>query len=171
MLIFLVGFMGCGKSYTARNLSSMLSIKQIDMDKAIEEQEGITVKEIFQQHGESYFRELERAYLKNLDPADDIIIATGGGAPCFFDNIGLMKQKGLVIWLNRSKDIALAQLLKGIDKRPLLAGMTIDQVDAFYSQKLEERRPFYQQAHICVGDASVEEVAMMIKAYRQKSIS
>jgi shikimate kinase len=163
MIIFLVGFMGCGKSYTGRTLSGLLDIPFIDMDKAIEEQEGKTVKEIFETEGEAYFREQERIFLEQLDTNQNLIIATGGGAPCFFDNMQLMNEKGWTFWLNRSKDVTLSQLLKGIKKRPLLQGKSPDEVESFYTEKLAERTPFYEKATFHVGDASAEDIADMIK--------
>ena len=167
MLVFLIGFMGCGKSYTARNLSVMLEMPHIDMDKAIEEAEGMTIKEIFAEKGEPYFREAERKFLQNMDADANLIIATGGGAACFFDNIKTMNEKGLTIYLNRSKSIAMAQLLKGIEKRPLLQGMTEEQIADFYDTKLAERSPFYEQAKYHAGDADVEEIADYIKSLKQ----
>jgi shikimate kinase len=163
MIIFLVGFMGCGKSYTGRALSDLLDIPFIDMDKAIEEKEGMTVKEIFETQGEAYFREQERSFLEQLDTDQKLIVATGGGAPCFFDNMQLMNEIGWTFWLNRSKDVALAQLLKGIEKRPLLQGKSPEEVAAYYTEKLAERTPFYQQATFHVGDAPAEEIAEMIR--------
>jgi shikimate kinase len=163
MIIFLVGFMGCGKSYTGRTLSGLLNIPFVDMDKAIEVQEAKTVKEIFERKGEAYFREQERAFLEQLDRNQNLIIATGGGAPCFFDNMDLMNEKGRTFWLNRSKDIALGQLLKGIDKRPLLTGKSPAEVEAFYTERLAERTPFYEKATFHVGDASAEDIAEMIR--------
>lgn len=163
MIIFLVGFMGCGKSYTGRTLSGLLDIPFVDMDKAIEAQEGKSVKEIFETKGESYFREQERSFLEQLDNSQNLIVATGGGAPCFFDNMELMNDKGWTLYLNRSKDIVLAQLLKGIDKRPLLMGKSPEEVEAFYTEKLAERAPFYEKATFHVGDASAEDIAEIIR--------
>lgn len=164
MLIFLIGFMGSGKSYAARNLSELLQIPFVDTDKAIEAAEGMTVKEIFEQKGEAYFRNLERAYLSGLSPDQSLIVATGGGMPCFFDNMQVMNRKGLTIFLNRSRERALAQLLKGIEKRPLLQDKNEEQIGAFYDEKLAERMPFYAEAEIHAGDADIEELAGLIKA-------
>jgi shikimate kinase len=163
MIIFLVGFMGCGKSFAGKTLSDLLDIPFIDMDKAIEEQEGKTVKEIFETQGEAYFREQERSFLEQLDTDQKLIVATGGGAACFFDNMDLMNEKGWTFWLNRSKEIALSQLLKGIEKRPLLMGKSPAEVEAFYTERLAERIPFYEKATFHVGDASAEDIADMIK--------
>lgn len=164
MLYFLIGFMGSGKSYAGRHLAEELGIPCIDMDKYIEATEQRTIKEIFEQEGEEYFRNLERNFLEELDPQEHKIISTGGGAPCFFDNMQVMNQKGLTIYLNRSKEVVMAQLLKGIDKRPLLKGKTPDEIWEFYDSKLQERKPFYEKAIIHAGDLTYRDIAQMIKS-------
>ncbi|MCO5230832.1 MAG: shikimate kinase [Chitinophagales bacterium] len=164
MLYFLIGFMGSGKSYTGRNISELLSIPIIDMDKYIEEKENRSIAEIFEKDGEPYFRKLERDFLENLDPNNNLIISTGGGAPCFFDNMELMNQKGMTIYLNRSKEVVMRQLLKGIDKRPLLKGKSEDEIWAFYDSKLSERKSFYEKAKIHAGDLGYVEIAQLLKS-------
>lgn len=164
MLYFLIGFMGSGKSFAGRNLAEELNLPCIDMDKHIEETEQKSIKEIFDEKGESYFRELERKFLEELKPADELIISTGGGAPCFLDNMQVMNQKGLTIYLNRSKEVVMAQLLKGIEKRPLLKGKTPEEIWEFYDNKLAERKAFYEQATIHARDLGYKEIAQMIKS-------
>lgn len=164
MLYFLIGFMGSGKSFAGRNLAEMLNIPCVDMDKHIEAEEERTIKEIFEAEGEVYFRELERKFLTELHPSEEMIISTGGGAPCFFDNMDIMNQKGLTIYLNRSKEVVMSQLLKGIDKRPLLQGKTPEEIWEFYDSKLSERKPFYEKATIHAGDLGYREIAQMIKS-------
>jgi shikimate kinase len=163
MIIFLIGFMGSGKSYTARNLSSIMNIPYVDMDKAIEEMEGKSIADIFSEKGEDYFRLQENAFLKNLPEKGDLIVATGGGTPCFYNNMDIMNQKGLTIYLNRTKEKCLEQVLKGIDKRPLLKGKSIEEVSAFYDQKMEERKPWYEKARWMVGNAEATEIAQWLK--------
>lgn len=162
MLIFLIGFMGCGKSYTGRHLAPLLGYEYVDMDKWIEEKEDLSIKEIFEQKGESYFRELEKTYLQQLDVHQNLIVSTGGGVPCFFDNIKVMNEKGITIYLNRSKEKVIERLIKGQHKRPLLAGLTPEQLADFYDERLSARKPFYEQAQLHVGDADVEAVAKLI---------
>ena len=158
MLIFLVGFMGCGKSYIGRNLAPLMGYDAIDMDHAIEAEEGLTVKEIFEQKGEAYFREKEKAFLQQLDPGQNIIISTGGGAPCFFDNMDVMNAKGLTIYLNRNKATVMERLLRRPEKRPLLNGMDEAALSAFYDERLEARRPFYEKAQLFAGDMDYPEL-------------
>ena len=166
MLIFLIGFMGCGKSYVARNLAPILEIDYVDLDKHIEEKEQLTVKEIFEQKGENYFRVKEKEFIEQLDPTENLIVSTGGGAPCFFNNMQLMNEKGLTIYLNRNKEKTIWRLLKGQYKRPLIANLSAEELEKFYDEKLSSRKQYYEQAKLHVGDADVEEIAEMIRTYK-----
>lgn len=166
MLIFLIGFMGCGKSYIARNLAPILEMDYLDIDKHIEENEGISIKEIFERHGEDYFRLIEKKIIEQFDPTENLIVSTGGGAPCFFNNMQVMNEKGLTIYLNRNKEKTIERLLKGQSKRPLLANLNKEELEKFYDEKLAMRKLFYEQAKLHVGDAEVEKIAEMIKVYK-----
>lgn len=162
MLYFLVGFMGSGKSYMGRRLAKQLDIPWVDMDKEIERAERRTINEIFEKDGEDYFRKLERDYLLQLDPNQNLIIATGGGAPCFYDNMKVMNEKGKTLYLNRKKEVVIAQLMKGLHRRPLLKGKSQDQVMEYYDTVMEERRPYYEQATILVEELNYLDIAQMI---------
>jgi shikimate kinase len=162
MLIFLIGFMGSGKSYVARNLSIILNCDFVDMDKIIEEEEGLSINELFEQKGENYFRIKEKDYLEKLDINQNLIVSTGGGTPCFFNNMDLMNEKGLTIYLNRSKEIVLFRLVKGQNKRPLLNGLSKDELEKFYDERLSSRETFYKKAKIYAYDKDVNEIASLI---------
>ena len=162
MLIFLVGFMGCGKSYTGRKLAPLLGFDYVDMDRVIEAQESMSIKEIFEQKGETYFRNLEHQYLLDLDTKQNLVISTGGGVPCFFNNMEIMNEKGITIYLNRSKSVVIPRLLQGAHKRPLIQNMDEETLNTFYVTKLAERAPFYEQAQLHVGDANVEEILKLL---------
>lgn len=155
--------MGCGKSYVGRNLAPLLGFEYIDADKFIEEQEGLTVKEIFEKKGEDYFRQKEKEFINQLDKNTNLVVSTGGGAPCFFDNMDVMNEKGLTIYLNRSKEKVIWRLLKGQYKRPLIADLTSEALSAFYDERLESRKPFYEKAKLHVGDADVDEILEILK--------
>jgi len=155
--------MGCGKSYVGRNLAPLLKYDYVDIDRYLEEKEGLTIQEIFKEKGEAYFRQLESSYLKQLDPQQNLVISTGGGAPCFFDNMEVMNEKGLTVYLNRNKEKIIWRLLKGQHKRPLLNGLTPEQIADFYDERLEIRKPFYEKAKLHVGDTDVDEILEMLK--------
>lgn len=163
MIIFLIGFMGSGKSYVGRNLAPLLGFDYIDVDKFIEEKEGLTIKEIFEQKGEDYFRLLEKNFIQEVDSEQNIVISTGGGAPCFFDNMEVMNKKGLTIYLNRNKEKTIWRLLKGQYKRPLIAALSQDELEKFYDERLESRKTFYEKAKLHVGDADVNEILEILK--------
>ncbi len=164
MLIFLIGFMGCGKSYTAKHLQKLLHISAIDMDEEIVRQENRSIKEIFEDEGEAYFRKIEHKYIQALEPKMSYIISTGGGVPCFYNNMELMNDKGITLYLNRDKELNIQQLLKRKDRRPLIASLTDEELSTFYDNKLEERTPFYERALLHVGNADSASIAMMIKS-------
>jgi len=164
MLVFLVGFMGCGKSYIGRKIAPAMEFAYVDMDKAIEEQEQQTVKQIFETKGEAYFRKLEHNFLLEINKDDNIIISTGGGVPCFHNNMEIMNQKGITIYLNRDKELVLSRLKKGIEKRPLLQGLTDDELANFYDSKLAERKQFYEQAKIFAHNSDYVEIIKLIQA-------
>jgi shikimate kinase len=155
--------MGCGKSYVGRNLAPLLGFDYIDIDKYIEEKEGLTIKEIFEQKGEDYFRQAEKDFIHQLDTGQNLVISTGGGAPCFFDNMEVMNEKGLTIYLNRNKEKVIWRLLKGQYKRPLIAHLNPEELEKFYDERLESRKPFYEKAKLYVGDADVEEILEILK--------
>ncbi len=155
--------MGCGKSYVGRNLAPLLGFDYIDVDKYIEEKEGLTIKEIFEQKGEDYFRQAEKDFIHQLDTGQNLVISTGGGAPCFFDNMEVMNEKGLTIYLNRNKEKVIWRLLKGQYKRPLIAHLNPEELEKFYDERLESRKPFYEKAKLHVGDADVEEILEILK--------
>lgn len=160
--------MGCGKSYIGRKLAPAMNFEYLDMDKAIEEQENKSVKQIFEDSGESYFRNLENKFLLELNSENNIIISTGGGVPCFYNNMQLMNDKGITIYLNRDKELVLSRLKKGIAKRPLLQGLSEEQLAEFYDNKLEERKKYYEQAKIFAHNADYVEIMELINNYQKK---
>lgn len=155
--------MGCGKSYVGRNLAPLLGFDYVDADKFIEEKEGLSIKEIFEQKGEDYFRNQEKKFLEELDTEQNLVVSTGGGMPCFFNNMDIMNEKGLTIYLNRNKEKTIWRLLKGQFKRPLIAHLNQEELEIFYDERLALRKPFYEKAQLHVGDADVDEIFEMLK--------
>lgn len=159
MKIFLVGFMGCGKSTKAKQLASRLNCQVIDLDAVMVAQQGKTIAEYFAEHGEAAFRQLESETLKNYNYPETCVIATGGGLPCFFDNMEWMNAHGRTIYL-RMTPAQLVSRLHNREKRPLLKGMDDEQLLSFVEMKLEERNEFYEQAQLIVNafDLDVEDL-------------
>ena len=151
--IYLLGMMGSGKSHWSSRLGRRLGLPHFDLDRLVEVQQGMTVREIFEQKGEEAFRKMETEMLRNGIPADAFILATGGGTPCFFDNMEFMKASGTTIWLNPSIDELILRIKKSPGTRPILAEAKTD--EALYEklqQLLEKRKGWYEQADIVIDD-------------------
>jgi shikimate kinase len=165
MKIFLIGFMGSGKTHWGRLLAAKLKVPFLDLDTVIVEKEGNTISEIFSGKGEEYFRFLEKQTLEEItDTADSFILSCGGGTPCFFNNIELMKKSGKVIWLNTSIDVLKGRLVRERMSRPLIREVSDDELKRYIIRKLSERKMYYQQADVMVNEESVtlEELVRML---------
>jgi shikimate kinase len=148
-LIFLIGFMGSGKSTLGKNLAETLNYDFIDSDLWIEKEQGISIDSIFSSKGEAFFRELELKFIENLNPFNPTIIATGGGLPCFNGNIEKLKEIGTVIYLKAAPEI-IFERIKFDDRRPLLNKQENHEKFDFIQNKLNERTVFYNQAHFII---------------------
>ena len=165
MRIFLVGFMGSGKSTLGRNLASLLNLTFVDLDSFLEEKYFRTIPQIFEQEGEDNFRKKEHSVLAEVAEFDDVIVATGGGAPCFFDNMELMNQAGYCIFLDVDIDSLILRLVQAKTERPLIKGKTPEELRVFIEKLLSKRRPFYEKASYIVkgSNISAEQVIQIIK--------
>jgi shikimate kinase len=153
MKIFLIGFMGCGKTYWGQELSRKLGVPFFDLDHKIEEREEKSITAIFAEQGEEAFRLLERDALYLLTEShDSFVMATGGGTPCFYNNIGYMKKSGTAVWLNCSVECLYSRLISERDSRPLVRNLTDDQLRGYIIKKLADRKIFYEQAHAIISD-------------------
>lgn len=146
MRIFLIGFMGCGKSTMGRSLASLLNLTFIDLDTYIEGKYFKTVPQIFAEEGETEFRKKEHKVLKEVSLFDDVIVATGGGAPCFFDNMEVMNQSGYCVFLDVEIDTLVDRLIHSKTERPLIKGKSSDELKSFIEALMLKRRPFYEKA-------------------------
>lgn len=144
--IFLTGYMGAGKTTLGRDLSDFLGLSFIDLDVFIEERFHKTIRQIFAERGEEAFRELERRMLHEVAEFEDIIVSTGGGTPCFFDNMSFMNACGQTVYLRISIDELAARLEMARQTRPVLQNRTGEALKAFIRESLESRLPFYEQA-------------------------
>lgn len=138
--------MGSGKSHWGKKLADLLNWNFIDLDKFIEEKESITIPGIFAQQGESHFRSLEKKYLEETTKADKTVIASGGGTPCFYDNMEVMNRTGETVYLKAQIKTIVERLSKKANTRPLLKGKSETELPAFFEEQLKKREPFYLQA-------------------------
>lgn len=144
--IFLIGYMGSGKTTLGRGVEARAHIAFIDLDQYIEERYGKSIKDIFKERGEDGFRLIERDCIRELSLKKDILVACGGGTPCFFDNMEIMNSRGTTVWLDASVDILHARLKEGRSQRPLIADFDDDELRGFIIRSLEKRNPFYSRA-------------------------
>ena len=146
MRIYLIGFMGSGKSFVGRRLAMALEWPFIDLDEQIVASAGQSIVDIFANSGEQTFRKLEQTALHQTSHFEKAIISTGGGAPCFFDNISWMNQQGITIYLNADPSLLASRLAPQRMHRPLIKDLDDHQLITFIEQKLAERNVFYTQA-------------------------
>jgi shikimate kinase len=156
MKIFLIGFMGSGKTHWGRLLSKKLGLAFYDLDTVIVDQEKKSVSDIFAEKGEEYFRYKETEALDRIAGEENgFILSCGGGTPCFFNNIEFMKKSGKVIWLNTSIDVLTQRLLRERKSRPLIREVDESDLGRYIVRKLSERRMYYQQADVTVNEESI----------------
>jgi len=166
MKLFFIGFMGCGKTTWGRKLAAHLGYEFMDLDHILEAKAGMSIAEYFSTHGEDAFRKLESSILKETDYPENAVISTGGGLPCFFDNMEWMNAHGQTIYIQLSPKTLGDRLEHAKTPRPVLQGKKGEELVAFIADKLAERESFYNQATYTISgiDLSVEKIAEVIKA-------
>jgi len=148
MKIFLIGFMGSGKSYWGKLWSKQTGLRFYDLDEVIEKEQGKTIAAIFEKEGEAFFRKAETIALQPFSEKDNCIIACGGGTACFNDNMQWMNKHGVTVYLSAIPQYILNSVIGGKDKRPLIKKLNEAELLFFIEKKLKEREPFYKQAAI-----------------------
>lgn len=158
----------CGKSTIGKKLARRLNYRFTDTDKLIENKYQLSVEQIFEKYGEEVFRQFEKEILQTLDSEDDIVIATGGGLPCFGDNLKKIKSSGYVIYLNMHPYSILSRHKKSKRPRPLLQGKTDEELRDFLKESLKKRDFYYRQADLIVRaeNIKVEEIVAKISSDR-----
>ena len=166
MKVFLIGFMGSGKSTAAKKLASRLGYECLDLDALIEQGEGSTIDEIFRQEGEGKFRQLEYKYLRELKDKQQVVIATGGGTPCYNGNMGYMNATGITVYLKMTPAQLHSRLKKAAGNRPLLNRQDGEDLLQSIVQKLDVRERFYRQATLIVNGFDLDVKALADKIIR-----
>jgi shikimate kinase len=144
--IFLIGMMGSGKSYWTKKLSKKLKCGGYDLDYLVEMNEEKSIAEIFEEDGEAHFRKAEAKVLRWFGEKKNFVLATGGGTPCFNDNMAWMNRHGLTIWLDEPVDTLVQRLAPEKSHRPLLKNLDNSQLYDFLTAKRAERSVFYAQS-------------------------
>ncbi|MCD7901099.1 MAG: shikimate kinase [Bacteroides sp.] len=155
--IFLIGYMGAGKTTLGKAVAQECGLSFVDLDWYIEERFHKTISELFTEKGELGFRELESNMLKEVGDFENVVISTGGGAPCFFDNMDFMNQKGTTVFLNVHPDILFKRLSAATQSRPILQGKQEKELYDFIVKKLKERASFYEQAKHLFDGSKLED--------------
>lgn len=157
MTFFLIGFMGSGKTHWGKRWSQTQGFTFIDLDEAIENEEGKPVADIFEYKGEQHFRKIEAKTLRSFKGLTNTIVACGGGTPCFYENMQWMNDHGITIYLSTSSPEILERVLLEQEKRPLLKKMNPAELLFFIEQKLKERAPFYNAAKHILPSGNLSE--------------
>jgi shikimate kinase len=157
MKLFLIGMMGSGKSYWGRQLQELFKIDFFDLDLCIEEENGERITEIFSIRGEEYFRDYESKKLKEFGEYSSFILATGGGTPCFHNNMQWMNDNGITIWIDESVDVLTQRLMTEKAHRPLLKNLNDNELQLYLTNKLKERASFYSQSQYHLQGENINE--------------
>ncbi len=167
MRIYLLGYMGSGKSTLGRNLARELGISWIDTDDEFETRYKIVIPEFFNKYGENAFRELEQKLLADFSKVSDIVISTGGGMPCFFDNMDLMNQTGFTVYLKTTPELLISRNEISARKRPLFQQMKGENFLQNVTQHLKSREPFYEKAKLILDSSypDIKELKSKILEY------
>lgn len=162
--VFLIGYMGAGKTKLGTQLAEALNLPFIDSDAQIEQIEGKNITEIFRTKGEAYFREKEAEFVRDLAEKDAFVCATGGGLPCFHNLMQELNEIGTTFYLKNSTETLVKRLLKETDKRPKLAELAPDELTEFIDKAVKERETVYTKAHFSLNEneQTVEKIRSIL---------
>lgn len=159
--IFLTGYMGSGKTTLGRALATAMDIPFIDLDHYIEQRYRKTISQLFAERGEEGFREIERKILHEVGEFEDVIISTGGGTPCFFDNIEYMNEQGTTVYLDVPVERLFIRLSIARSKRPLIKEKNDEELMTFIKEQLAKRAPHYSKAQYSFKADRLEDNAQV----------
>ena len=169
--IFLIGYMGAGKTTLGRALAKDMNIQFIDMDSYIETRFCKTISKIFAEKGEDGFREIERRILHEVGDFEDVIISTGGGTPCLFDNVEYMNRQGTTVFLDVPEERLFIRLSIARNNRPLIKEKSDEELKSFITEQLEKRRPHYEKAQFrFVADKleDIKQISMSVENFKKQ---
>lgn len=168
MKIFLIGFMGSGKTSIGKRLAKSLNYKFIDLDKSIENSSGQSINAIFEKFGEEHFRKLEKSALEGLQSNTETVVSAGGGTPFYKDNMDFMNNNGTTFYLEVNNDTLFHRLQESRSKRPLIKDLSDEELILFIENKIEKRTPTYLKAHHTIGADHITNAAEKIIELIQK---
>lgn len=171
-IIYLIGYMACGKTTLGRAFRADEVADFVDLDEEIEKQSGMSPSQWFSERGEDAFREFELKILHHISPSDNrqpLIVATGGGTPCNAGAMDFMLENGLVIWLKASLNRTVARLLDADGQRPIVTGMDESALRKFIPEHLAARQHIYERAHLCFDSSRLDtsdEIAQTVASFK-----
>lgn len=155
-LVYIIGFMGSGKSTAGKKLAASLGWTFIDLDRKIEERAGKSIPGIFEQDGEDQFRKIESEVLRSMSSMTETIISTGGGTPCHGDNMDFMLSSGMTVYLKLTPAQLTNRLLVSSGERPLIKNIPDDNLFDFIDNKLAQREKWYGRANIIIEGTNLD---------------
>lgn len=178
--VFLIGYMGVGKTTIGKLLSAELGVEFIDLDKYIENRYRKTIHELFETKGEDGFRKIESEMLHEVATFQNVLISTGGGTPCFYDNMEVMNKMGITVYVKAPVEQLVSRLLASKNVRPLIQSKSPKELKVFVTQHLAQRNVYYSQAMIVYENEhltslspvniSVEAIKKMLQDYKKNQI-
>lgn len=160
MRVYLVGYMGAGKTTLSRRLAALLGLESYDLDEMFESRYKISIPDFFKKYDETLFRRLESQLLKETSISDNIVFSTGGGVACFYDNMDWMNRHGITVYLQMDPISIVHRLSNAKKKRPLVESKTPEELLEFVREHLRQRNIFYSQAQIIVKGESVDAASL-----------
>lgn len=155
--IFLIGFMGSGKTTLAKKLAKKLNYNCFDLDFEIEKNVGVSIPQVFEEKGEEYFRSLEHETLRNvINNNERFVLSVGGGTPCFYNNMDVINENGTSIYLKYNAGILTSRLINAKAKRPLIKNLGEVELKAFVEAKLSEREKFYKKSKLVIASNNIK---------------
>ncbi|MCD4746676.1 MAG: shikimate kinase [Bacteroidales bacterium] len=172
MLIYLIGYMGSGKTTVGKRLAKKLCCDFIDLDALIEVRYHVSVNDLFKKYDENVFRKIEHNILKETFKLKNTVISTGGGTSCFYKNIELINNNGISVYLKMHINSLLNRLENSKKPRPLLQNLSQDKLKHYIIEQLKEREIYYNQSNIIVKgeNADINEIINLISVIRVKNI-
>lgn len=165
--ILLIGFMAAGKTTLGKALARDLGLQFIDLDHYIESRYHRSVSQLFTERGEEAFRQIERSMLHEVAEFEDVVISTGGGTPCFFDNMDYMNAQGITVFLEASVDVIQTRLTISRIQRPLVANKGAEELRQYITEMLDRRAPYYTRAHHTFYANRLEDVCQVEESVKQ----
>jgi len=163
--IILIGYMGSGKSLLGKSIAEMLNIRFINSDSEIEQHTGMSVGQLFEQFGENHFRNLEREFLNSFNVQESFVFATGGGTPCFNNQMEVLNTLGTTVYLQCNNGTLFSRLKHERDHRPLIAGLSDEELRESIDFRMKQRESIYQKAQFTITeeDHNAEKIINLLR--------